>query len=516
MEIEQAIRELISGALEPEANARFEQSNEPPQQPKPAPTPLPEAPSRAVMPLDADMLPDEMWNYIADTADRQQSPPDFVAAAALVALSGVVGRKVLIQPKQRDTAWLVAPNLWGALIGAPSSMKSPTLKDALRPLDDLERDARLEFEAQKQGFSIESEMNKVLASQFKDKAKKAGADHQTMRQYLEQAAALESEQDAPTSRRLIVNDATVEKLGELLNQNPNGLTMVRDELAGWLAKMNASDAGQDRAFYLEAFNGTGSYTFDRIGRGTQRIESACIALVGGIQPSKLAPLVRGAISGQSDDGLLQRLQIAVWPELSSSWRMTDRAPCLRSHERYAALFKRLDAMPRFAPSESVPIIKFDNAAYGLFKEWSTDLNIEVRNHTLSEAMQSHLLKLQQTVVRVAGLFALTGGREDVSEMDMLQATTYSDYLRTHANKIYGLAHDAGLDGARLLLERRDKIPSPFTVRDVYRKEWTGLSTQSDAQEACDILVEHGWLLAQETSTTGRPTTTFTWTEARHE
>jgi len=80
--------------------------------------------------------------------------------------------------------------------------------------------------------------------------------------------------------------------------------------------MNASDAGAERAFYLEAFNGDGGYTFDRIGRGTVRIESTTVALIGGIQPSKLAPLVRGAASGQADDGLIQRLQLAVWPDLS--------------------------------------------------------------------------------------------------------------------------------------------------------------------------------------------------------
>lgn len=396
-------------------------------------------------------------------------------------------------------------------------MKSPTLHDALRPLDGLERDARLAFEAQSLSAKVENDMNEMQAAQLRDKAKKAGADHQTMRHYLEQAAALETGQDEPTLRRLIVNDATVEKLGELLNQNPNGLLLVRDELAGWLAKMNASDAGQDRAFYLEAFNGTGSYTYDRIGRGTQRIESACIALIGGIQPSKLMPLVRGAIGGQSDDGLLQRLQIAVWPEPSTSWRFTDKTPCLRSSESYAAVFKRMDDMPRFKPGEAVPVIKFDDAAYGLFAEWSTELHTEARTNVISEAMQSHLLKMQQTVIRLAGIFAMIGGRDDANEIDMLQAIAYSDYLRSHANKIYGLADDAGLHGARLLLERRDKLESPFTLRDVYRKHWAGLSTPDDAQAAVDILVEHGWLIARATGqqdSTGRPTVAFNWVEAQ--
>ncbi len=70
----------------------------------------------------------------------------------------------------------------------------------------------------------------------------------------------------------VVNDATVEKLGELLNQNPNGLLLFRDELSGFLRLMDRPGHENDRGFYCEAWNGTGAYTYDRFGRGTLRIE----------------------------------------------------------------------------------------------------------------------------------------------------------------------------------------------------------------------------------------------------
>jgi hypothetical protein len=53
------------------------------------------------------------------------------------------------------------------------------------------------------------------------------------------------------SCRLVVNDSSVEKLGELLNENPNGLTLVRDELSGWLGKLSKEEFQSERAFYLE-------------------------------------------------------------------------------------------------------------------------------------------------------------------------------------------------------------------------------------------------------------------------
>ncbi len=65
-----------------------------------------------------------------------------------------------------------------------------------------------------------------------------------------------------------MHDTTVEKLGELLNQNPRGLLLMRDELSGLLRTLDKPGREGDREFFLEGWNGTGSYTYDRISRGT--------------------------------------------------------------------------------------------------------------------------------------------------------------------------------------------------------------------------------------------------------
>ncbi len=100
--------------------------------------------------------------------------------------------------------------------------------------------------------------------------------------------------------RLIVNDATVEALGEKLNENPNGVLLLRDELYGWLAKMQQEEYASDRAFYLECFNGNGRYTYDRIGRGTVAVDHCILSIIGGIQPARIARLVRGTTKGTDE------------------------------------------------------------------------------------------------------------------------------------------------------------------------------------------------------------------------
>ena len=90
-----------------------------------------------VMPFDPELLPSTFRPWIVDISERLQCPPDFPAAAAMVAVGVIVGRKVGIRPKRQDD-WLVVPNLWGAVIGRPSVMKSPALREPLKVLMRLE------------------------------------------------------------------------------------------------------------------------------------------------------------------------------------------------------------------------------------------------------------------------------------------------------------------------------------------------------------------------------------------
>ena len=60
----------------------------------------------------------------------------------------------------------------------------------------------------------------------------------------EKQRALEAVQRLP-------DDATVEKLGELLNENPHGLLQFRDEDAGFLHMMDREGHENARAFLKE-------------------------------------------------------------------------------------------------------------------------------------------------------------------------------------------------------------------------------------------------------------------------
>ena len=55
-----------------------------------------------------------------------------------------------------------------------------------------------------------------------------------------------------------------------------------------------------------------------------------------------------------------------------------------------------------------------------------------------------------------------------------------------------------------------RLPSPFTARDVYRNEWTGLTEPRVVQGALECLQELGWIRPEAVRAPdgGRPTVRF--------
>ena len=118
------------------------------------------------------LLPKALRDYVMDVADRQQSPPDFVAVTAICGVAAMVGNKFRIRPKQNDD-WEVVPNLWGAIVGRPSAMKSPAMQSALAPVYALQDELRRAWEEECKTLMIEAAVSNLNAKQAKKKAEKA-------------------------------------------------------------------------------------------------------------------------------------------------------------------------------------------------------------------------------------------------------------------------------------------------------------------------------------------------------
>jgi len=480
------------------------------------PEPLPMLPD--VLPFDYSYLPDALRGYVKDISERMQCPPDFAAVGVLVMTATIIGRKVGIRPKRHDN-WTVIPNLWGAVVGNSGVMKSPTLGAALSPIKKLQAAAYDVFNKEKTEHDAQAELAKLQQSVKKTKARASLKKDQSA----DVKGLLQSSEtdDAPILMRYITNNASYEALGELLMENPNGLLVEADEIIGLLKQLDAGGQEVARSFYLTAADGDKPYTFDRIIRGKGlHIDALCLSIIGGIQPGVLAEYVRQATGGGAGaDGLLQRFGLMVYPDISPDWKEVDRYPDSAVREAVNLLAERLDQLNHADIGAEVdlyggvPFLRFDDAAQVLFSEWRATLETRLRSGEEHPAIVSHLSKYRKLIPSLALVNHLCDTRQGaVSEAALLRAIAFSEYLESHAQRIYSYATRPDIDAAKTLLKRlaSGKLPDVFKARDVSQKGWAGLETAHKAQSAIDLLLEYHHLAEEEVTTGGRPTTHYHW------
>jgi hypothetical protein len=115
-----------------------------------------------------------------------------------------------------------------ALIGEPSTKKSPLLLEVTKPLKKI---------------------NKVLLETYDDK----------LAIYNALPKDKKSTATPPPKLRAVLTNTTVEAAQEVLRDSPDGVLLSLDELSAWFGSMekysSARGANSDRGFWLETFNG---------------------------------------------------------------------------------------------------------------------------------------------------------------------------------------------------------------------------------------------------------------------
>lgn len=303
---------------------------------------------------------------------------------------------------------------------------------------------------------------------------------------------------------------------ELLSRNDRGLLLFRDELMGLLANWDKEGHEADRSFYPEAWNGYGSKTTDRIGRGTIHTKNLCISILGSTQPSKLLSYFQHALTGVENDGLFQRFQLLVYPDESKEWRLVDRKPNDQAQIQASTIMIKLVNMNFCSygacPDEKseIPYFHFDTQAQTIFYEWLEELEIKLRTSPDEPIMTEHLAKYKKLMPSLALVFHLinlaSGKTSGPITVDCVErAAGWCDYLEAHARRIYGNsltpAHQAARNLARKIQE--GELKDPFDMRELYRKQWSSLKTKEEAIPACYILIEKDWLKENQITEGGK-------------
>lgn len=449
----------------------------------------------------ANVLPPAWARWTAQAAEGAGSPQAFVAVALLTAAEAMIGNSRWASPWD---PWKEPPTVNAALIGLPSSGKSPALDQVHELLRAIETEWNADWaERQREHQSAVLEAAERMKSYEADVKTAVGRG----------APAPEMSPECVTPkpvqrRRLCSTDVTIEKAARLSEMNPRGMLLMRDELAGWLSGMDryTSGGGGDRAFWLQAYGGR-SWTTDRVKDAEPvLIPHLLWSVIGTIQPDRVA----GLMMGGDDDGLTARM-LYCWPD-----RLPPRRPGCRADTNAA-----LDRLRRLRglswEEEPEPrILPLTEIAAAALQEWREKV-AEMENEAAG-LMLSWLGKLPGMAVRLALILELlawseTGGGtpepQTVGEYSVIAAITFlHDFALPMTRRTFGAAalpepeRDAWLL-ARWLIKQR---PMPEMVNAKSLRRMARGPAISDPKRMDAALVEleaAGWVRAAFARASGR-------------
>jgi hypothetical protein len=436
------------------------------------PVPLSEVPD--IEPFPLDVLPAPLRPLVTEGAEAMNCPADFLAVPMLVIASGCIGnsRRLVITRSHHQSALLFA-----VTIGRPGTTKTHPLKLLIAPLFDVQERLKVAWErevAEWENFD--------------------GPDAERPQR--------------PLLRRCFACEATTEGLKAVLQENPKGFALVRNELAGLIFGMNqykAGGSGDDRQFYLDVYDGV-PIAIDRKGEraaGPTLIRDPFISITGTTQPDRLFQFRTEAKPGvAANDGFLDRFLFA-WPretpDRGERWLEVSLAAQQAWTDCVAELLDLVMVIDgdRKRPGW-VALSTRGKAAWRAF----TDAHAaEVNATDFPDFLRGPWAKLKGVCARIALILELLQAAcerrqaTEVSGSAIENAARLVSYFKSHARKVFIVIDaDPRVNAARkLLLLISEHGWATFSRRDAYRALRGVLRRVEDVDPVLSLLERHGYI-----------------------
>jgi hypothetical protein len=362
------------------------------------------------------------------------------------------------------TGWQQSARLWVLGVAPSGSGKSPLHKAMLHPLHSLHAEESQAYE--------------------------------------DEVAALKTGDATPPRPRVIIADATIEALSQVLRENPRGIMVARDELESFIGSLDQyrhGIASRDRGEWLRLFDG-GPHTVERVERGSVFVPNFGASLMTSTTPTTLIKL--GKLL--PEDGLLQRFLVAVGRRQIDGEAVANMA---QLGEEFTQTLRRLY---HASPYRGDGRVYMDTEAQIAFRDWLRQQRVvQAAFDDRDASLGAHLAKYPTFALRVALTFHaaavvqthVLADRDpailNVSAQTMRAAFQFLDRCRQHALVLYlqvrarspafelarGIAHTV-LYLARPVVEHRDLLRHLVAFKKADERE---------RSQATEVLIDLGWL-----------------------
>jgi hypothetical protein len=439
-----------------------------------------------------EVLSPNLQEVIRRTSTGAGVTPAHVAVPLFGISSGLIGYSRRVNA---TASWIQPATCWTALVGYSGTGKTPAHNVTRRAAKLVEQLRKKDEEKRKRDHETKKQAAKAARDTWEKEVRDAIEDGLPPPAMPE--TAVDPGKYVPI--RLIVNDGTIERLAELLQARPQGIVLVRDELAGLFLNMQRYSRGQDDEFWLESWNGE-PHTVERMGRMLS-VDHLLIGVVGGMQPDKLVASFEG-----DHDGKDARVLFA-WPD-EPGWLGLNNDAAEIDTDIYNIISRILMLAEFSQEGELIPrFISLDAEAAGGVAQFAQFAHQEKnafdgREREWFAKGTAHVLRLANTLTHVE--WALT---TDATKPVIVNKTTMRaairlvrDYFWPHARaclRLIGLT-ERHTDARRALLWIRAKGKTEVSREEIRRD---ALSQRLDASQTTSLLTalcKSGWLREEVT------------------
>jgi hypothetical protein len=446
-------------------------------------------------PFPVGALPAPVAEYVRQGAAALGCDPAYLALPALAVAASVIGNTRTVRLKR---GWEEPSIIWSVIVGESGTLKSPAYLAAVSYLFCQQK--RLIRQHQAEAATYQERLSQYREA--KKKAKDGGGPDPG------------DPPKEPVLRRVVVNDTTVEKLAAILEENPRGTLVARDELAGWLGsfcRYKGKQGGTDLPNWLEMFR-AGTVIVDRktAERQTLYIPRAAVSVTGGIQPGVLA---RALTTDFFDAGLAARLLMAMPPRLPKRWSEVEVAP--EAEQEYQDALDKLltldfNARGREEGPHVLCLSPGAKAAWvAFYNDWARE------QAAVGGELAAAFSKLEAYAARFALLHHIVGrvarGEDElaaIKEESVEAGAVLCRWFAAEARRVYAILAESTEDrDTRRLVELIQAQGGRITARQLMRTNCRRYPDADAAESALEFLVEAGlarWVEADTAMRGGRP------------
>lgn len=402
-----------------------------------------------------EIFPNPLQEFIQEISHSVACPPDYAAVYALGIAAGTIGARFVLEIKQ---GYAETSNLWLCSVARVGGGKTPSIIPISKPI----------FE--------------------------------------EQARRHKAGDKCP----VYVQDVTVEKLADIMNDCPDGQLMIQDEMSAWIHSMNQykQKGGNDRQKYLAIWSSEPIHVQRKDPTHPPVfVHHPRLSIIGGLQPDKLEPLRNGV-----DDGFFDRILFSFPkenPAIGEKWKIIQQ----KNIDRWGAALseiRKVEMRVSNGGNLSPQFLTLNDAARDSWQQWTDWVAEELNRPELPDYLRGPLVKIRGCVGRIAMVLHLlqeaygfrSASRLDADIID--QAAKLGKYFLSHAERVYRWAgRDQRIKPAQhILVWLKKQTISVFKRSDLWRLMRNNklFSKPEDLIDPLKLLLAHRYIRYIDEST----------------